>query len=583
MLRTFSQHEIRPTESLGGWWEFTTAAERTDRAKLPKTYARTMHVPGAWEQLPGLESYRGRAWFRRWFFADGLRAVRLVFGGVSHTADVYVDGRHVGHHYDAFTPFSVVVPALKEGRHELVVEVDNSFGAHSALHKENDYYTYGGITRPGELQWVPEVYLDQLFATPARRGRRWDLDVRVRVANCGRRTRRARVSVCIPQGLDVRQAAVDLGEVTVRPRQSVEVRGRLRNLDVEPWSPHVPSLYPLYALLAEPSGAAGAAPCWQDDLQDRVGFREVKVRGRRLLLNGKPIRLRGYNRHEDHPQFGCGIPLEAMVADLEILRDLGCNFLRTCHYPNDMRFLDLCDELGFCVWEESHARCVDFAHPRFRSQIAESTREMIEWHGSHPCILLWGCLNECDSVSSGGRREHARVIKLIRELDGSRPVTFASNKAQRDVCLDLVDVVSWNRYVGWYGGRVEEVEADLAELMKWLHSDASGGKGKPVILSEFGAGALRGCRHPHQAKWTEEHQARALDEQLRVYLNHPHVVGASIWQFCDGRVTNGHFASRPRTMNNKGTVDEFRRPKLAYETVRRRMREAAEQWDAPDR
>jgi len=545
-----------------------TADERTGRGRLPKRYSRTVHVPSAWEQLPGLEGYRGKAWFRTAIPGGGERAVRLVFGGVSHTADVYVDGRSVGHHYDAFTPFDVVVPKLSEGPHELVVEVDNTFGDHSALHLPNDYYTYGGITRPVELQLLEEVYVERLLATPVRKRGRWDLFVRVRLSNWGRRRQKRTVVV------GVEESFVELGEVTVGPGETAEVSGSLSSLDVQPWSPELPELYHVEAMLFDGEELV-------DDLVDRVGFREMRVRGRKLLLNGKPLRLRGYNRHEDHGQFGCAIPLEAMAADLATLGDLGCNFVRTCHYPNDMRFLDLCDELGVCVWEESHARTVDFAHRRFRRQIADSTREMIDWHHNHPCIVLWGCLNECDSASRTGRGEHERVIRLIRKLDASRPVTFASNKSERDLCLDLVDVVSWNRYVGWYGGEVDEVADDLKRMLAWLDSDASGGKGKPVILSEFGAGAIPGCHRPGRVKWTEEYQAEVLDETLRVYLNHPRVVGAAVWQFADCRVTRagGMWRGRPRTMNNKGTVDEHRRRKLAYEVVRRRMREAAERWD----
>jgi beta-glucuronidase len=569
-LRNFPQHEIRPTETLSGRWDFVTADERTDRAKLPRRYTRSIHVPSAWEQLPGLENYRGKAWLRTTIPAVTGWAVRLAFGGVSHTADVYLDGKHVGHHYDAFTPFDIVVPRLKEGDHELVVEVDNSFGEHSALHMDNDYYTYGGITRPAEVQLVPSVYIDRLFALPVRRGQRWDLDVRVRLASWSRQAETRSVAVAVADGF------LELGDVTVEAGGAAEVTGRVKNLDVEPWTPESPALYAVEALLSDGEDLT-------DDLLERVGFREVKVRGKKLLLNGEPVRLRGYNRHEDHPQFGCALPLEAMVTDLEILRDLGCNFVRTCHYPNDMRFLDLCDELGFCVWEESHARCVKFDHPKFREQIAGSTREMVDWHYNHPSILMWGCLNECDSVSAGGRKEHKRVLEMLRELDGSRPVTFASNKAQSDRCLDLVDIVSWNRYTGWYNGRPEQVEDDLKDLLKWLNSDASGGKNKPVIMSEFGGGAIPGYRRPHHAKWTEQYQAEVLDHQLGVYLHHPQVVGATIWQFCDCRVTFGHFNGRPRTMNNKGTVDEFRLPKASYEVVKRHMHEARRQWQARQR
>ncbi len=559
MLRTFDQHGVRASVSLDGLWDFVIADDRRDKRKLPRKYNRLIHVPSTWETIPGLENYRGTGWFRTTINSTEGMGVRLVFGGVSHTATVYVDGKKVGAHYDAYTPWDVVVTGLADGEHELVVEVDNSFGAHSALHKENDYYTYGGITRPAEAQLVDAIYIDNVRAVPVRRGDRWNLDVNVRLRNWSDQSGRRGVIV------HLEDHELDLGIVTVRAGGVREVAGTLTSLSVAPWTAQSPQLYFLECLLID-------GDVITDDYVERVGFREVKVRGKKLLLNGEPLRLRGYNRHEDHPQFGCAIPVEAMMTDLMLLRDLGANFIRTCHYPNDMRFLDLCDELGFCVWEESHARNVEFDHPKFREQITASTREMVERGANHPCIIMWGCLNECDSRTKGGRREHERVIKLLRKLDPTRPVTFASNKREEDICLDLVDIVSWNRYDAWYSGAPEDIEPAIRKILRWLHSPRSGGgRGKPVIMSECGAGAIYACRNPNCAKWTEEYQAKVLDETLRVYLNHPDIVGVAVWQFCDCRVTGNRWSGRPRTMNNKGTVDEFRRPKLAYEIVKRRF------------
>ncbi|MBD3240190.1 MAG: hypothetical protein GF331_06355 [Chitinivibrionales bacterium] len=152
-------------------------------------------------------------------------------------------------------------------------------------------------------------------------------------------------------------------------------------------------------------------------------------------------------------------------------------------------------------------------------------------------------------------------------------MTFASDKQKKDLCLGLVDIVSWNRYDAWYGGTPANVKPGLEDVLAWLDSDASkGGAGKPVIMSEFGAGAIYGNRQRCRSPWSEEYQCDALDECLKVYLNHPRVSGAVIWQFCDVRVTRNWWGGRPRTMNNKGVVDEYRRAKLAYEVVRKRMR-----------
>ncbi len=566
MLRTFNEHFVRAEISLDGWWDFVTAPERADRARLPKRYSRTIHCPRAWETIPGLEAYRGKAWFRRTIELDSEQALRLVFAGVSHTATIFFDGKEVGFHYDAFSPFEIILDRVKAGAHELVVEVDNSFGEHSALHIENDYYTYGGITRPAVMQLLPAVFFTRLHATPRRYGKKWALDCSVTIQNASRAKQSREMH------LELAGERYDLGAVRLAPGARKTIAKSITGIDCTPWTADAPVLYDIAAIISE-DGAQ------QDDLCDRIGFREITIKGNKILCNGLPVRLRGYNRHEDHPHYGNALPLEAMVNDLAIIKDLGCNFVRTSHYPNDQRFLDLCDESGIYVWEESHARNVAFTHPKFREQIMTSTIEMIDWHRNHPSILIWGCLNECDSTTKPGRRDHERVLKQIKKMDPSRPVTFASNKGKKDICLDLVDIVSWNRYPGWYGREINQIEPDINDMLSWLNSKASNARGKPVIISEFGAGALYGYRAPHKAKWTEEYMSDVLDESLRVYLNHPAISGAAIWQFCDVRITRGFFAARPRTMNNKGTVDEFRRPKQCYSVVKRRMHDAAAAWD----
>lgn len=571
MLRTFATHQHRITESLDGLWEFATAdtGPQPRRLRPPGSFDSRLHVPGPWERRPDLVNYRGQAWYRRTFTALPGFTPRIVFGGVSHTGTAMIDGRVVGRHDDAYTPWAVHATGVEAGEHELSLHVDNTFGPHAGLHLENDYYTYGGITRPVELQHVPDVFIERVAATPqAGRGGKWSLDLIIELTNLSDQPQRRGLAV------DLAGRTHDLGGLTVAPSTTRAIRRSLDGLAVRPWSLDKPHLYRLHTRLLDGEAVV-------DDLIDRIGFREVAVRGRKLLLNGRPIRLRGFNRHEDYQPFGCGIPLDAMAVDLELIRDMGGNFVRTCHYPNDMRFLDLCDELGIAVWEESHARQVKFDHPRYREQVTRSSEEMVRWHHNHPAILMWGCLNECESRTPEGAAEHGRVLKLIKKLDPSRPVTYASMFHRLDKAYRYADIVSWNRYIGWYGGGIDQIESNIRDLLKWLHgSDRTGGRNKPVILSEFGVGAIPGYRNANRCKWSEEYQCDVLDESLRVYLNHPDIVGTAIWQFCDVRITPGwNWDRRPRTMNNKGVVDEHRRPKLAYEVVKRRHAEAARRWD----
>jgi len=247
---------------------------------------------------------------------------------------------------------------------------------------------------------------------------------------------------------------------------------------------------------------------------------------------------------------------------------MNANTVRTSHYPNDELFLDLCDEHGLMVWEENHARGLSeerMKNPNFDQQCHDCIDEMVKCHFNHPSIILWGVLNECASNTEYGRACYEKQINQIKSLDTSRPVTFATHWKYRDISLDLADVVSWNLYFGWY----ENIPSYEGVQKVLEFSDAHGGKNKPVILSEFGAGGIPGYRDRRRVKWSEERQADILADNLETYLTHPRLTGAIIWQFCDCLVTEEEwFHARPRTKNNKGIVDEYRRPKLAYETVK---------------
>ena len=565
MLRTFCQHHVRPARSLDGCWNFVPDCERTDSGALPKKYTRETLVPSAWEILPGLEKFRGKGWMRRRFWCSGARPVRLVFGGVVHTVNVFIDGKKVGKHYDGFVPWDLVVTGLSAGEHELVLEIDNTFGKHSALHVRGDHYSSGGITRPAELQEAPAVFVDKIFATPKLARGKWSLDVRVRLRNVGRKALERRVVV------SVAGQTLDLGSATVAGKSTHELTGRVTKLKVKPWSVETPKLYEIKAELCDGDDVV-------DDLIDRVGFRQITIKGAQLLLNGEPIRLRGYNRHEFHGHFGQALPVEVMAGDVQMLKDLGCNFIRTSHYPNDMRMLDLADEMGLYIWEETNSTSVGFQHPKYTEQITACAESMVGWHFNHPSIVIWATLNECDAKTKSGRKEHGRMLQLLRDLDGSRPVTYASCAWKEDACLDLPDIISWNWYEGWYWGSIASIQEGIDTFLAWQDS-ASKGKGKPVIISEFGAGAFYGYRAPTRIKWTEQYQADALDELLRVYLNHPRIMGAAIWQFNDVRISHEEdWGPRPRCINNKGTVDELRRRKLAYEVVKKRMHEARKRF-----
>jgi beta-glucuronidase len=341
--------------------------------------------------------------------------------------------------------------------------------------------------------------------------------------------------------------------------------------DAKPWSAASPHLH----------GIVVATP--DDDLCERIGFRTIDTSTGRFVVNGEPVKLLGYCRHEAHPQFGPAVPLQQQIQDLQILRDLGCNFIRGSHYAQDPAFLDLCDEMGFYVFEESlgwgNRDEEVIANPAFRSGQLEQTRLMIEKSFNHPSVILWGYLNEGGSDKPYAVELYRDLYRLCKAMDPTRPVTYASNVPFDDLCYDYCDIVSINYYPAWYALDRDETRPlhEIEETLdKILGSVRTAGHGeKPFLLTEIGAGAIYGWRDPLNAHWTEDYQAEYLEIVCKRVVRDGAIDGVSLWQFCDCRTySSARALGRPRAFNNKGTLDEYRRPKLAYRTVKEIFRGA---------
>lgn len=555
MMRLFETNRIRMTRSLAGTWDFFTVSD-DGQENSDRLYR--LAVPGPWEMHPELINYRGRGVYRKKVRVTQKTNLRLVFKGVSHTADVYFDGAHVAHHYSAYTAFDAVISDVEPGEHELEVRVDNGFHEGSSLHVPNDYYTYGGIIRPIGLEELGDVFIERIAFTPVMADGKWQADIRTWVRNLSDQEQHVEIHG---------QAAGEtfsFGGQRIAAGERVEVSGTFAFPQARPWSHEEPNLYELELQLALPDGSV------VDDLIERVGFRVVTTLIGKIQVNGKDIVLKGFNRHEDHGIVGPSFPLSLMVQDLDLMADMGCNSVRTSHYPNDELFLDLCDERGFYVWEENHARGLNLEqmrNPNFVQQCEDVNREMVEQHMNHPSIIIWAILNECASHTEEGRVHYKRQLEQLRSLDNSRTLSFASHHRSRELCFDLADIVSFNLYPGWYG--TEEPGELCDQARGW--ADAAGGAGKPMIMSEFGGDAIYGYRTPSRVKGSEERQADIIDANLQAYLERDFVSGMFIWQFADCRVTEEtHWPlTRVSTQNIKGVVDIYRRPKLAYDAVKK--------------
>lgn len=546
MYRIFAEHEVRPVVSLDGLWEMQVGEKRYP-----------MLIPGVWERIPELRSYRGTAEFTHTVTVKEAGAYLLRFGGVSHSATVYWDGVQVGWHYNAYTAFEVLLENVGAGEHTLRVTADNRYETGKPLHVPNDYYTYGGLNRPVEMHRLACACIRRMQFSCEQTGEgayRAKVELFVQaIADCGF----MQAVVCVAGS----EARADVPEMKAGTDAVISLVTEVSG--VQAWDIGQGNLYDLKATLLAQEDPV-------DDLIDRVGFRTLSWQDEKILLNGREIFIKGFNRHEDHGQFGSSLPLDAMMDDLQLLLSTGANSVRTCHYPNDPRFIDLCDVMGVLVWEENHARAIDIHPENFDQVCAIVNEEMVTQHYNHPSIWVWGILNECESETEFGREVYRRQLEQLRRLDPTRPTTFASCRFFTDVCMDLPDVCAFNIYPLWYH---DEPAADYAQKIADF-MDSAGAAGKPIIFSEFGAGAIAGYHDPFgRAKWSEERQADILDQQLRAIMGMQRVSGAYIWQFADVRVAEEWAYSRPKTVNNKGVFDQYRRPKMSYGVVCERFRD----------
>lgn len=566
-------HTIRPTCSLNGLWDFAFLGPIDLNGFVPSItkYTEKAWVPSAFDALPAHAGKRGAAVYRTCVKVPPGRPARIEFGAVSLWTRVFVDGMLRREHACGYAPFLVELPPARVAEREVVVLVDNRFDFERVpMHEEYfDFYQYGGILREAVLHVLPAdgPFLDAVHVFPdAETYREGGLSLHLHLGGDVAKT--VSLSIQFDDGdvehckdVPVSDGCAKLARRVPQPRV---------------WSPATPALHVVRITLDGPDGRVVS-----DDLTVCFGLRRIEARSGKLWLNDAPLRLRGYNRHEWHPSGGPCTSALQMIADLQLLRDLGCNFVRGSHYPQDQRFLDLCDQFGLLVWEENLGwgqRERTFASEKFRHDHDESLRAMIRVSANHPSVIIWGFLNEAGTDEAYVRPEFERTVATLRRLDPTRLISYASMFALTDRHFDLVDVISLNLYPGWYG--CEGVAAPLDLIAPHLRRcfeqlDAAGWREKPVLVSEIGAEALYGWRDVHQDFFTEEYQAEYLRRACVEALGNPRCSGIALWHFSDVRTYGGGWSmKRPRTFNNKGTLDEYRRPKLAYAAVQAALRDA---------
>jgi beta-glucuronidase len=579
----------RTTRDLSGLWDFRLDPQDQGEAKRwfeGFDQARRIPVPCSWNDLfDDAENYFGAAWYQTEFRADAPphdRRLILRFGSAVYRAKVWLNGQLLGEHSGGHLPFAFDATDAVRGdaSNRLVVMVENRLQIDRVpaipdteafhLYQEDlpetsyDFFPYSGLHRPVWLYAIPAIHVRDLTIVTRRQGSSGFVDVRLSVAN--RWSGPARLTLTGgPSPIDVPVSVTDgTGAASIRVPSS-----RL-------WSPADPFLYTLTVRLG------AGAPI--DEYALPIGIRTIEAKGEALLLNGAPIHLRGFGKHEDFLLHGRGQDLAVLVRDFELLKWIGANSFRTSHYPYSEEAMMLADRYGFLVIGETPAVSLTFADApaaiaaRHR-QLLDDITDLVSRDKNHPCVILWSIANEpltkpfhaldappADAVAKG-KAFFADMFAHLRAIDTTRPVSLVSVHNGPVEWVSQGDVICTNSYNGWYAvsGRIDDAAATLDREIRTLHAKCGA---KPIIVTEFGADAMAGVHAQPPEMWSEDFQSDLIAAYLDVLGKLPFVVGTHPWAFADFKTSQN--IMRVGSLNLKGVFTRDRKPKQAARMLRAR-------------
>jgi beta-glucuronidase len=582
---------------LSGIWTFMIDQETQEvDVSKPLPAADRMAVPASFNDQSAsseIRQHSGYVWYEREFTVPlALREQRVVlrFGSATHEAWVYVNGQFVVHHRGGFTPFEAEIHEyLQSGVNRLTVRLSNLLD-HTTLPVGNyseqideqgrirrkvdenfDFFNYAGLHRPVKLYTTPNVYIEDIVIVPQVDLAAQTAQVRVSVQTSGRFDE-VKVTILDEQGQTVAQTS-----------------GTDETLAIN----HVRLWQPLNAYLytARVEGYVGGT--LMDVYDEPFGVRTIEVREGRFLINGEPFYFKGFGKHEDTYIRGRGLDEAYNVHDLNLIKKMGANSIRTSHYPYSEEMMRLCDREGIVVIDETPAVGL-FSSFNFdvsvlekggpiddptwqRLQTAEAheqvIRELIARDKNHACVVMWSIANEPASFADGAYEYFAPLFSLARQLDPQRrPCTLvnimlATPKAEK--CAELVDVIALNRYYGWYvqlGDLKTAEEKTRQELLEWqaMYPD------KPIMYTEFGADTVAGFHSAYGEPFSEEYQEDYYRMNSKVFDEIPNFIGEQLWNFADFQTKFGIVRVQG---NKKGVFTRAREPKMVVRFLSERWKQ----------
>lgn len=507
-----------------------------------------LNVPGDFNsQYPELKYYEGPVWYGRYFDMPDRKSDEsqiIYFSGVSNIADVYLNGEHIGHHEGAFTPFQIdVTDKLKDSNNFLAVATDNRRSVDAIPAMNFDWWNYGGITRDVMLITVPKRHVADYFV-------RLDKDNPDQIL----------VDASLSEPIAAESIWFEIPELKLREKLVTDIEGKasaqFKVKKLTRWDTENPKLYDVVFSTD------------RDTISDQIGFRTIRTDGSAILLNDRPIFLSGVNIHEEIPQRkGRAFSEADAMMLLGEAKSLGTNFIRLAHYPQNENLVKMAEKMGFLLWEEIPVwQNIDFSNPDTEKKGIGMIREMIGRDKNRAAIVIWSIANE--THPSEARNKFLTDLRdAVAELDDTRLIGAAFNnvyynkedkcfRINGDPCVDMLDVVGVNKYLGWY----EDWPVSPSETAWDVSVD------KPLIMSEFGCEALFGRHGDEDVKssWSEDYQARVYRDNIEMFDNIPNLAGTSPWVLFDFRSPTRMSPQQGLEFNRKGLVSDRGERKKAW-------------------
>ncbi|MFL5810399.1 MAG: glycoside hydrolase family 2 protein [Flavisolibacter sp.] len=528
------------------YWSTDVPENKTDRKEHGYNDKYILNVPGDWNsQDPKFLYYEGTVWYKKSFdvqLPSANERVFIYFGAVNYRADVYLNGKKLGMHIGGFTPFNFEIPSnlLKAKDNYLVVKVDNKRSKEEIPTLNTDWWNYGGITREVNLVTVPQNFIR---------------DYSVQLAKGAATAKQKRVEGWVRFDTSSKEdVTIEIPELKYRMKypassDSMSFSFQLANLQL--WSPEKPKLYEVIISTKN------------ERIVDKIGFRNIEVRGRKILLNGQPLFLRGICIHEEIPN---DIRRAYSAEDARHLlgqaKELNANMVRLAHYPHNENMTRTADSLGILVWSEIPVYwTIDFGNEEVLQKAKTQLNEMISRDRNRASIIIWSVGNETP-VNETRTMFMSTLIQTAKSWDKTRLISAALevhnvNGVQTidDPLGQFTDLVSVNEYLGWYGGLPSN-----CRTAKWeVKYD------KPLFFSETGAEALGGYHADSLTRWSEEYQEWYYTEQVAMMKRMPdNFVGLSPWILNDFRSPRRNNPIYQEGWNNKGLYDQKGNKKKAF-------------------